>query len=84
MTILPMHITDHDERDCAIYDLLCITGPGAVAIREPDFRLMVWASEEDAEGDDGQKATYRSAGPITDADWSEIASLAWIEDADQR
>jgi len=81
MNTLPMHITCHDERASAICDLLCITGPGAVALREPDDRLMVWACEDDSHEDDGSKATYRSPGPITDAEWSEVSGLAWIEDA---
>ena len=82
-TTLPMHITDHDDRQRAICALLGITGPGAVAIREPDARLTVWATAKDSLSDDGARATYRSAGSVTDAEWSEVAMLAWIEDAEE-
>ena len=72
--------TDRDSRDQAIYAVLGIDAPGAYAIREPDGRLMVWASERASENDDGKRATYRSTGPITDEVWSIVTMLAWIDD----
>lgn len=74
----PQHI---DEIDTEIYGVLGLTGPGAVALREPDGRLMVWASERASESDDGRRATYRSRTPITDAEWQTVAALAYIESA---
>lgn len=73
-------ITDRDARDTEIYALLGIDAPGAYALREPDGRLMVWASEADSTDDDGARATYRSRGPITDAEWAEVTRLAWIDE----
>jgi hypothetical protein len=75
-----LNVTDRDMRDTQIYAILGIRGPGAYALREPDGRLMVWASEADSEGDDGARATYRSRGPITDAEWSVVTRLAWVEE----
>jgi hypothetical protein len=74
------HIEDRDLRDTQIYAILGIDGPGAYALREPDGRLMVWASEHDSEGDDGARATYRSRFPITDAEWSVVTMLAWVDE----
>ena len=71
--------SDREIRDDAIYRVLGLVEPGAVAIREPDGRMMVWATEADSEDDDGARATYRSRAPITDAEWSVIQALAWIE-----
>ncbi len=73
---------DRDERDTLLYAALGITAPGASIIREPDGRLMVWASASDAVDDDGARATYRSPAPITDADWSYVCRLAWVEEYD--
>jgi hypothetical protein len=75
-----IHITDRDLRDAQIYAILGIYGPGAYALREPDGRLMVWASESDSTNDPGVRATYRSRGPITDAEWSVVTMLAWVEE----
>jgi hypothetical protein len=75
-----IHIADRDMRDELIYSILGIDGPGAYALREPDGRLTVWASEHDSEGDDGTRATYRSASPITDAEWHAITRLAWVDE----
>jgi hypothetical protein len=75
-----LSITDSDARDAELYALMGIVGPGAYALREPDGRLMVWASEEDSVDDDGARATYRSRGTITDAEWDAITRLAWIDD----
>ena len=75
-----IHITDRDVRDELVYSILGIEGPGAYALREPDGRLMVWASEADSEGDDGARATYRSRLPITDAEWDVVKPLAWVEE----
>lgn len=82
-TAILSHPTDRDLRDEQIYAVLGLTAPGAIAVREADGRLMVWASEQDSEDDDGQAATYRSRQPITDAEWSEIGRLAYIESAEQ-
>lgn len=73
-------ITDRDSRDTEIYALLGISAPGAYALREPDGRLMVWASEADSTDDDGARATYRSGDAITDAEWVVITRLAWIDE----
>ena len=73
-----IHITDRDRRDALIYSILCLDGPGAFALREPDGRLMVWASEADSLDDPGVRATYRSRLPITDAEWSVVTMLAWV------
>jgi len=72
---------ERDETDSMVYDLLCIDEPGAYAIMEPNGRLIVWASEVDAEDDSGAQvqATYRSRHPITDAEWLYITNLAFIE-----
>ena len=59
---------------------LGLTGPGGYAMREPDGRCMVWASEADAEDDDGMRATYRSRGPITTEEWLTVTRLEWIDD----
>lgn len=69
-----------DARDTAIYELLGITSPGAYALREPDGRLMVWASEEDSIDDDGSLATYRSREPITDREWLVVIHRCWIDE----
>ena len=71
-----------EARIAELCSMIGITEPGAVAIREPDGRLMVWASERDSENDDGQRACYRSRGPISDALWVEVARLAWVESAE--
>jgi len=73
-------ITDRDARDTEMYAILGISAPGAYAMREPDGRLMVWASESDSIDDDGARATYRSSGPIADAEWTEVTRLAWIDE----
>jgi hypothetical protein len=75
-----IHITDRDLRDTQIYAILGLYGPGAYALREPDGRMMVWASEADSEGDAGARATYRSRRPITDAEWDVVKLLAWVEE----
>lgn len=75
----PQHI---DELDREIYAVLCVTGPGAYALRETDGRLMVWASEADSIDDDGRRATYRSRTPIDDVEWSAVRAMAWIESAE--
>ena len=80
MTTLPLHIENRDERHEAIYSILNITGPGAVAIRDPDGRIMVWESEVDSEDDDGARAVFRSTKTLTDEEWDEVVSLAWVED----
>ena len=79
-TIITTTDQTRDDRDAAIYRLLGIDSPGAFAIREPDGRLMVWASESDSLDDDGARATYRSPGAISDAAWSVVQSLALIYD----
>ncbi len=81
-SIIDAH-TCRDERDLSIYALLGIDTPGAYALREPDGRLMVWATEDASIDDDGQRATYRSRQPITDAEWAAVAALAWVESAEQ-
>lgn len=78
--IIATHSTDRDARDSDIYDMIGLTGPGAYAIREPDGRLMVWASESDSQDDDGARATYRSRLPIADAEWDVVCSLAWVDE----
>ena len=72
----------NEARIIELCNLLNLNGPGAVAIREPDGRLMVWASERDSEDDAGQRACYRSRGPISDALWVEVARLAWVESSE--
>jgi len=72
--------TDRDDAAATLCQMLGITGPGAYAMREPDGRCMVWASEVDAQDDDGAKAVYRSRGPITDAAWLAITRLAWVDE----
>ena len=76
----PTASTDRDDAAATLCQTLSIAGPGAYAMREPDGRCMVWASEADAEDDDGAKATYRSRGPITDAEWLAITRLAWVDE----
>jgi hypothetical protein len=78
-TIIATTHRTRDDRDAAIYRLLGIDSPGAYAIREPDGRLMVWASESDSQDDDGARATYRSHDPISNAAWSVVQSLALID-----
>jgi len=78
-TILFNSFFDRDEANALIYELLNIDQPGACAIREPDGRLMVWASTDASRDDDGARACYRSAGTISDAAWRRVRSLAWIE-----
>lgn len=63
----------------AVCAFLGLTEPGGYALREPDGRLMIWASEDDSLDDDGARATYRSRGPITDTEWQAVCCLAWIE-----
>ena len=76
--ILAAH--DHrDDTDAAICDLVGLTASGGYAMREPDGRLLVWASEADSQDDDGARATYRSRAPITDAEWQAVCRLAWID-----
>jgi len=72
-TILFNSFFDRDEADALIYELINIDQPGACAIREPDGRLMVWASA----GEDASR--YHSSEPISDAAWRRVRSLAWIE-----
>ena len=78
-TIITTTDQTRDDRDAAIYRLLGIDSPGAFAIREPDGRLMVWASEADSHDDDGARATYRSHDPISNEAWSVVQSLALID-----
>jgi hypothetical protein len=80
-TIIATTYQTRDDRDADIYRLIGIDSPGAYAIREPDGRLMVWASEADSQDDDGSLATYRSHDPISDAAWSVVQSLALIDDS---
>ena len=89
-TTLPLHITDRDERDSAIYSLFGLVAPGGYAILEPDGRLMVWPPQEDSIDDERARTSgwvvfgdreriYRSAEPISDSEWAVVCSLAWIE-----
>ena len=79
MSTLPIHTIDRDARDAAIYSMFGLTAPGGAAIREPDGRLMVWATIEDSQDDDGRRAIYRSEKPITEAEWEIVRTLAWID-----
>ena len=79
-TLSDLVAISRDTRESKMCELLQITGPGAYVIREPDGRLMVWASEADSIDDDGQRATYRSTGPITDAEWETVIRMAWVDD----
>lgn len=71
-----------DQADLAAYCIMGITGPGACALREADGRLMIWATEGESVNDDGGNATYRSAVPISDAEWSRVKEMAWIESSE--
>ena len=71
---------DRPAAEMAVCAELGLTGPGGYAMREPDGRCMVWDREADAEDDDGMRATYRSKGPITYAEWLAVTSLEWIDD----
>jgi hypothetical protein len=73
---------DRPAAELAIYADLGLTGPGAYAMREPDGRVMVWASAALAEDHDGARVTYRSRRPITDAEWLTVTRLAWIDEYD--
>ena len=73
----------NDARALVLVDILGLTGPGGYALRESDGRVMVWASEADSVDDDGARAIYRSAAPVSAAGWAAIASLAWIGDSEE-
>lgn len=70
---------NRDARDIDICALIGVSKPGAYAIREPDGRLMVWATEDDSWDDDGTRATYRSREAISDEAWAVVQALAWVE-----
>ena len=78
MPLFPMDIENCDELAEAIYDILGITEPGAIADRKPNGNLVVWATEDDYDDAAHSCATYISTSPITDAEWAEVTKLAWI------
>ena len=78
-----LNISCRDDRTAEILSIIGLDAPGGFAIREPDGRIMVWASEKDSVDDDGAKAVFRSAGPESVAVWNTIVALAWIENTEQ-
>ena len=78
-----LNISCRDDRTAEILSIIGLDAPGGFAIREPDGRIMVWASEKDSVDDDGAKAVFRSSSPESVAVWNTIVALAWIENTEQ-
>ena len=78
-----LNISCNDARTAKIISIIGLDAPGGYAIREPDGRIMVWASEKDSVDDAGANAIFRSAYPESNAVWDTIAALAWIDETEQ-